>query len=92
MVAPEALIAPLAGGVVDDGGTAELTFRPGSDGCSRHPSGPTYVDGCGQNLPDNQAHNAPAIPAQYALSHSAHGVGTPKMPGERPGATKPNDQ
>jgi hypothetical protein len=33
--------APLARGVVDDGDTAELTFRPGSDGCSRHPSGPT---------------------------------------------------
>jgi hypothetical protein len=38
--------------------------------------------GCGRNLPDNQAHNAHAIPAQYALWHSAYMVGTPKMPGE----------
>jgi len=37
------LIVPLARGVMDDGDTAELTFRLGPDGCSRHASGPTYV-------------------------------------------------
>jgi hypothetical protein len=62
-------------------GQGGLLFRLGPVLELPSPGGPDLC-GCGQNLPDNQAHNAPAIPAQYALWHSAHVVGTPKMPGE----------
>jgi hypothetical protein len=43
IVSPDWLMAPWARAVVDDGDTAELTFRLGPDGCSRHPSGPTLL-------------------------------------------------
>jgi hypothetical protein len=58
-----------------------LLGHRGPGGCSLHAIGADLC-GCGKNSPDNQANNAPANPAKYALWHSAPVVGTPKMPGE----------